>query len=75
MREVDAGNVLNYRTDSDDEDEDSDDLGADLDRQKQSLVMNDGAWGKNKKNYYKADSDSEEKSDDEEDLAKEALRL
>ena len=37
--------------------------------------MNDGAWGKNKKNYYKAGSDSEEGSEDEEDLAKEALRL
>jgi len=37
--------------------------------------MNDGAWGKHKKNYYKAGSDSEEGSEDEEDLAKEALRL
>lgn len=31
LREVDAGNVLNYRTDSSDDD-DSDDLGADLEQ-------------------------------------------
>jgi len=33
------------------------------------------AWGKNKKNFYKEDSDSDEGSEDEEELAKEALRL
>ena len=36
---------------------------------------NDAAWGKSKKGYYKGDSDSDEGSDNEEDLAKEALRL
>ena len=33
------------------------------------------AWGKRKKNYYKDDSDSDEGSEDEEELANEALRL
>jgi len=37
--------------------------------------MSKEAWGKNKKNFYKEDSDSDEGSEDEEELAKEALRL
>lgn len=38
MREVDAGNVLNYQTDSSDEDDEgSDDLAANLEQQKQEL--------------------------------------
>jgi len=32
LREVDAGNVLNYRTDSSDDDDQSDDLGANLEQ-------------------------------------------
>ena len=37
--------------------------------------MNKEAWGKSKKNFYKADSDSDSGSEDEEELAKEAIRL
>jgi hypothetical protein len=38
-------------------------------------MNNDATWGKKKQNYYKGDSDSDEGSENEEDLAKEALRL
>jgi len=77
MREVNHMNVLNYQTDSDDDDSEglSDELGQNLAKQKEELLMTKEAWGKQKKNYYKADSDSDEGSEDEEELAKEALRL
>lgn len=76
MREVDSKNVLNYQTDSDEDgDGSSDDLGANLAKQKEELQMADGAWGKKKKNYYKDDSDSDEGSEDEAELATEAMRL
>ena len=76
MREVDQANVLNYQTDSEDDDAmDSDDIGAGLEQQKEELQDRDAAWGKSKKDYYKADSDSDDGSENEEDLAKEAMRL
>ena len=79
MREIDAKHVLNYQTDSDEDDldgdSDDDDLGKNLQMQKEELLMSKEAWGKNKKNFYKADSDSDSGSEDEEELAKEAIRL
>ena len=75
MREVDQANLLNYQTDSDDDAMDSDDIGAGLEKQKEELQDRDAAWGKSKKDYYKADSDSDDGSENEEDLAKEAMRL
>ena len=75
LREVDRRNVLNYQTDSEDDEDESDDLGTNLQKQKEDLLMNNEAWGKRKQNYYKNDSDSDEGSEDEEELAKEALRL
>ena len=79
MREVDQRNLLNYQTDSEDGSDvegmsDDDDLAANLDKQRKDSQMNE-AWGKRKKNYYKDDSDSDEGSEDEAELANEALRL
>ena len=54
---------------------DSEDIGAGLEKQKEELQDRDAAWGKSKKDYYKADSDSDDGSENEEDLAKEAMRL
>ena len=83
LREADQRNLLNYRTDSDEEDdvdssgeENDDDLGTNLEKQKREIDDKGAAvWGKSKGGYYKADSDSDEGSENEEDLAKEALRL
>ena len=77
LREADQRNLLNYQTDSDEDDVDSseDDLGTNLEKQKREIADNDAVWGKSKGGYYKADSDSDEGSENEEDLAKEALRL
>ena len=74
MREIDSRHVLNYQTDSDDDDEE-DDLGKNLEHQKEMMAMSKEAWGKSKKNFYKSDSDSDSGSEDEEELAKEAMRL
>ena len=76
MREADQRNLLNYQTDSEDDDdgEDSNDLDRNLEKQKEELQMNE-AWGKHKRNYYKSDSDSDEGSEDDQELAQEALRL
>lgn len=71
--------MLNYQTDSDDEmnSSDDDDLGVNLEKQKREMIGDgkDAAWGKSKKTYYKGDSDSDDGSSAEEDLANEALRL
>lgn len=75
--------MLNYQTDSSDEgnnsddDDEGDDLGMmNLEKQKRGAATDDAAaWGKTKGGYYKGDSDSDEGSENEEDLAKEALRL